>query len=65
MIKIVRTAFHDNNKYYAQMFLDECLSKLYIIWKFYIMIELMFLKELMLIREECDNRAWHFSLLEF
>ena len=25
---VVRTVFHENNKYYPQVFLDECLYKL-------------------------------------
>ena len=28
---VVRAAFHENNKYYSQLFLDECLYKLWII----------------------------------
>ena len=28
MIIVVRAAFHENNKYYPQEFLDECLYKL-------------------------------------
>ena len=48
MIIIVRTVFHENNKYYPQVSLEECLYKLRIIWKCYILIELMFVKELML-----------------
>ena len=28
MIIVVRAVFHKNNKYYLQVFLDECLSKL-------------------------------------
>ena len=28
MIIIVRTVFHENKKYYPQVFLDECLYKL-------------------------------------
>ena len=31
MIIVVRTVFHENNKYYPQAFLDECLYKLWII----------------------------------
>ena len=27
MIIVVRTVFHENNKYYPQVFLDECLYK--------------------------------------
>ena len=28
MIIVVRAVFHENNKYYQQVFLDECLNKL-------------------------------------
>ena len=28
MIIVVRTVFHENKKYYPQVFLDECLYKL-------------------------------------
>ena len=28
MIVVVRTVFHENNKYYPHVFLDECLYKL-------------------------------------
>ena len=38
---VVRVAFHENNKYYPQVFLDE----------FHFMIDFKFLKELMLIRQ--------------
>ena len=44
----VRTVFHENNKYYPQVSLDECLYKTE---TFYIMIVLKFLKELMLIEQ--------------
>ena len=37
---VVRAIFYENNKYYPQVFLDD----------FFIMIELIFLKQLMLIR---------------
>ena len=43
---IIRAVFPENNKYYPQVLLDECLYK---IQKWYIIIELMFLKELSLI----------------
>ena len=43
--------FQENNKYYSQVFLDERLYLLLIIYKGYILKELMFLKELMLIRQ--------------
>ena len=52
MIIAVRAVFHENNKYYPQVFLDKCLYKLWIIKKkFYIMMELTFLKELVLIKQ--------------
>ena len=28
MIIVVRAVFHENNKYYPQLYLDECLYKL-------------------------------------
>ena len=28
MIKVVKSVFHEGNKYYHQVFLDECLYKL-------------------------------------
>ena len=28
MILVVRAVFHENNKYYPEVFLDECLDKL-------------------------------------
>ena len=28
MTMVARTVFHENNKYYPQVFLDECLYKL-------------------------------------
>ena len=31
MTIVVRAVFHENNKYYLQVFLDECLYKLQII----------------------------------
>ena len=31
MIIVVRAVFHENNKYYSQVSLDECLYKLWII----------------------------------
>ena len=31
MITVVGAVFHENNKYYSQMFSDECLYKLWII----------------------------------
>ena len=38
---VVKAVFYENNKYYLQVFLDKC----------YIVIELTFLKELMLIKQ--------------
>ena len=51
MKTVVRAVFYENKKLYPQVFLDECLYKLWIILKFYIFVEFMFLKELMLIRQ--------------
>ena len=45
---VIRAAFHENNKHYSQVVLDECLHKMK---KCYIMIELTFLKELKLIKQ--------------
>ena len=45
---VIRAAFHENNKHYSQVVLDECLYKMK---KCYIMIELTFLKELKLIKQ--------------
>ena len=36
---VLRAVFHENNKYYLQVFLDECLYKLWIIQKCHILIE--------------------------
>ena len=35
MTIVVRAVFHENNKYYLQVFLDECLYKLWIIKMIY------------------------------
>ena len=51
MIIVVSTVFYENNKYYPKVFLDECLYKLWIIWQCYIVIELTFLKELILTKQ--------------
>ena len=51
MIIGIRAIFHENNKHYPQVFLNECLYKLRIIWKYNTMIELTFLKELILISD--------------
>ena len=48
MTILVRVVFHEKNKFYSQVFLDECLHK---IWKCYILQKLMFLKESMLIKQ--------------
>ena len=61
MTIVVRTVFHANKKYHPQVFLDNCLYKLS---KFYIMIGLLFPKELILIKQthqECDIcHYWYF-----
>ena len=62
MIIVARAVFHDNDKYYSQFFLDECRCILWIIQKCSILIELTFLKELMLIKQA---RVWYLSLLVF
>ena len=51
MIILIKAVFHANDKYYPQVFLDECVYKLLIIRKCYITIELTFLKEFMLIKQ--------------
>ena len=43
MVIVVRAIFYDNNKYYPQLFLDECLYEIY--------------KELMLIKQVHQNSA--------
>ena len=48
MTIVVRVVFHEKNKFYPHVFLDECLHK---IWKCYILQKLMFLKESMLIKQ--------------
>ena len=48
MTIVVRDIFLETNKFYPQIFLDECLHKTQF---FLIMIELAFLKELMLIKQ--------------
>ena len=53
MTIVVSAVFPENNKYYRQVVLDECLYK---IRKYYAIIELTFLKELMLI-EKCIKRV--------
>ena len=48
MVIDVRAIFYENNKYHSQVFLDKCLNK---IQKCYIMIELTFQKEMMVIKQ--------------
>ena len=48
MVTVVRAIFYENNKYYPQVLLDECL---YEIQKCYILIKLTFMKELVLIKQ--------------
>ena len=57
MTIVVRAVFDANNKYHPQVFLDESLYKLS---KFYIMIGLTFLKELMLILLVFLKHYWYF-----
>ena len=58
---IVRAVFYKNSKYYRQVFLDERLYKLWIIWKCYILIELTFFKELMLIKKTASKEC-HYQI---
>ena len=51
MVIVVGAVFHENGRYYPHFFLDKCLYKLLIIFKCYILIELTFLKELLLIKQ--------------
>ena len=51
MIIVINAVFHENDKYYPQVFLDECLYKLLIIQKCYMLMELTFLKKLILIKQ--------------
>ena len=39
MIIVIRAVFYENNKYYPQVFVDECFYKLWIIQKCYDTIE--------------------------
>ena len=57
MAIVAKAVFHENNKNYPHVFLDECLYKLWIIQKCYNMIELTFPKELMLIRQANQKSA--------
>ena len=62
---VVRAVFHENNKYYWQYFLDECLYKLWIIQKYYVVIELTFLKELVFKKNNQIKIMRYLSLLIF
>ena len=53
-ITVDQGIFLENNKYYSQVFLDECLSKLQ---KRYIMIELTFWEKLMLKKQVHQKRV--------
>ena len=55
MIIVIWAVFHENNKYYRQDVLDECLYKLWIIQKCCILIDLTFLNELMLIKKSVSK----------
>ena len=57
MIIVVRAVFHENKKYYHQVSLDVCLYKLWMVLKWYIMIKLTFLKELILIKQMHQKNA--------
>ena len=57
MITVVTAGGFFNSKYYPQVFLDECLCELKIIYKYYFMIELTLLKELMLTRQANQNNV--------
>ena len=60
MIVVVRAVFHENNKYYPQAF----LMNGYVSYKRYILIELTFVKKIMLIRQ-MNKRVQYFLLLVF
>ena len=55
MIIVGKAVFHKRNKYRPQVFLNKCLYWLWIIAKCDIMIELAFLKELML-RKQANQK---------
>ena len=66
MIIAVRAVFHENIKCYFQVFLDECLYKLWIIYQYYILIELMYLKiDVFRQYNKCIKKVWYLSLLVF
>ena len=65
MIIVVRAVFHKNNKYYPQVFLNECLYELKIMQKCYIMIELTFLNESMLIRKVNEKNVIFVTIVIF
>ena len=54
---VFRAAVQENNKHYPQVSLDECLYDLYVTKIFFIMIELTFLKELMLMKKS-ESKEW-------
>ena len=58
MTIVVRAVFHENNKYYPQVFLNECLYKLQIIQ----MMESTFLIELMFIKQVHQKRVMFFTI---
>ena len=47
MVIVFRSVFHEDHKYYPKVFIDECLYN----YKRYILIELTFLKVVILIRQ--------------
>ena len=62
MIIVSRAVFYENKTFYLQVFLDEYLYKLWVIWKCCIMIELALLKELSLIRQVNQNTEKFFTI---
>ena len=58
MIVVVRAVFHENNKYYPQAF----LMNGYVSYKRYILIELTFVKKIMLIRQMNKKSAIFFTI---
>ena len=67
MTIVVRSAFHENMKYYPKFLFNECLQKSWIIWRCYILIEVIFLKELMLIKDQksASKECVYLSILLF
>ena len=58
MIVVVRAVFHENNKYYPQAF----LMNGYVSYKRYILIELTFVKKIMLIKQMNKKSAIFFTI---